>query len=222
LERKTTKSLNAEVRFNAGTIKLTAQNVAKADSRFTYTRPDWKPVVKFTEGSGQSRLTILQPEEKNTNMGDKDRNDWDIRLPSGITTDLKLHMGAGEGNVDLRNAKLRQLKMDAGAGEFNVNLAGTSVATLDVNAGVGELTIDLTGNRTNDLAASVNGGIGEIKLTLPRNVGVRVKAKGLGNIEASGLKKQGGYYVNDAYGKSAHSLDITVNGGLGSLHLELK
>jgi hypothetical protein len=49
-----------------------------------------------------------------------------------------------------------------------------------------------------------------------------VKAKGLGNIEAGGLKKQGGYYVNDAYGKSAHSLDITVNGGLGSLHLELK
>lgn len=222
VDLKNAKSLNAEVRFNAGTIKLTAQNTAKADSRFTYTRTNWKPEVKFNEASGQGRLTILQPEEKNINMGDKDRNDWDIKLPAGITTDLKLRMGAGEGNIDLRNAKLRQLEMDAGAGEFNVNLAGTSVATLDVNAGVGELTIDLTGNRANDLTASVNGGIGEVKLILPRNVGVRVKINGIGSIEAGGLKKQDGYYVNDAYGKSAHSLNITVNGGLGSLQLDLK
>ncbi len=222
VDLKNAKSLNAEIGFNAGTLKVTAQNAAKADSRFTYTRANWKPEVGFSEESGQGRLTIRQPEEKNTNMGDKDRNDWDIRLPSGITTDLKLRMGAGEGNIDLRNAKLRQLEMEAGAGEFNVNLAGTSVSSLDVKAGVGELTLDLTGNRANDLTASVKGGIGEVKLILPRTVGVRVKVNGLGGVDANGLKKQGSYYVNDAYGKSAHSLNITVNGGLGSLQLDLK
>jgi hypothetical protein len=51
---------------------------------------------------------------------------------------------------------------------------------------------------------------------------VRVKVNGLGGVDNGGLKKKGGYYVNEAYGKTPHSLDITVNGGLGNLQLALE
>jgi hypothetical protein len=222
VDLKGAKSLNAEVQFNAGTLKLTAHSGPKVDSRFTYTRDAWKPEVKFTEQSGQGRLSIRQPKEKNTNMDDDDQNDWEIKLPQGVPTDLKLRMGAGEGTVDLRNARVRSLDMDAGAGKFSVNLANTSVSSLEVNAGVGELSIDLGGSRTAGLQASINGGVGDVKLVLPRKTGVRVKVSGLGGVDTEGLKKQGDYYVNDAYGKTTHSVSITVNGGLGNLELALE
>jgi hypothetical protein len=216
------KSLAVTVRFNAGTLKLTAQDAPATESRFTYTREAWKPRVTFSREGGQGRLAIEQPEEKNVNMGDKDRNEWEIKMARGVPTDLTLRMGAGEGTLDLRGAKVQRLEMDAGAGAFKVNLANTSVADLKVNAGVGELTLDLTGNRTANLQADINGGIGDLNLVLPRKTGVRVKVSGLGGLNSTGFKKQGDYYVNDAYGKSSHSLNLSVSGGLGDLELTLK
>ena len=222
LDLKNVKTLQADIQINAGTLKVTAHNTAKADARFTYTKDTWKPQVKYNGEPGQGKLSIIQPKEENANMKDKDRNDWDITLPQEVATNLKLRMGAGETNVDLRGAKLNRVVMDAGAGEFNVNLANTSVSELDVNAGVGEINLDLSGQRTTSLKASINGGIGSLNLVLPSKTGVRVKVNGLGGLDNNGFKKQGGYYVNDAYGKTPHALDITINGGLGNVELALE
>ncbi len=222
LDLKNVKTLQADIQINAGTLKVTAHNTTKADTRFTYTKDAWKPQIKYNGEPGQGTLSIKQPKEENTNMKDKDRNDWDIILPQGVTTNLKLRMGAGETNVDLRGAKLNRVVMDAGAGEFNVNLANTSVNELDMNAGVGEINLDLSGKRNTNLKASINGGIGSLNLVLPRETGVRVKVNGLGGLDNSGFKKQGGYYVNEAYGKTSHSMEITINGGLGNVDLALE
>jgi len=220
IDLKNIKTLQAELQINAGTFKLTTQEQPKVDAGFTYSRPGWKPLVKFTEATGV--LSIKQPEEKNTNMQDKDQNDWNLKLPRTLPTNLKFRMGAGEGTIDLSQAKLNRLEVEAGAGEFKFNLANTSVADLKVSAGVGALILNLTGNRTRNLHAEISGGIGDLTLVLPRNVGVRVKVSGLGGVESASLRKQNGYYVNDAYGKSAQSLDITVSAGLGSIKMELE
>ncbi len=87
---------------------------------------------------------------------------------------------------------------------------------------MGELTLNLTGERTANLRAALNGGIGDLNLVLPRKMSVRVKVSGLGGFNSAGFRKQGDYYVNDAYGKTTHSLDITVNGGLGDLEITLE
>lgn len=222
LDFKNVKTLIVDIQINAGTLKLTAQNTSKADTRFTYTKDAWKPQVKYNGEPGQGQLSIIQPKEENTNMNDKDRNEWNIILPQGVATSLKLRMGAGESNIDLHGAKLNRVVIDAGAGEFNVNLAGTSVSDLSVNAGVGEVNLDLSGKRTNNLKASINGGIGSLNLVLPHQTGVRVKVNGLGGLDNNGFKKQGGYYVNEAYGKTTHSMEITINGGLGNVELALE
>lgn len=222
LDFKNVKSLDAEIQINAGTLKVTAQSAPKADARFTYTKESWRPQVKYNGKPGQGVLTIKQPEQQNTNMKDKDRNDWDIKLPQGIATNLNLRMGAGETNVDLHGAKLNRVKVDAGAGEFNLNLASTSISDLEVNAGVGEVNLNLAGSRNTSLKADINGGIGSLNLVLPRKTGVRVKVNGLGGLDTNDLKKQGGYYVNDAYGKTAQSVEVTINGGLGNVELALE
>ena len=155
-------------------------------------------------------------------MQDKDQNNWDLKLPRNLPTNLKFRMGAGQGTVNLSGAKLNSVEVEAGAGEFNVNVANTSVANLKVSAGVGALTLNLGGTRTRNLKADISGGIGDLTLVLPRTTGVRVKVSGLGSIESGGLRKKGDYYVNDAYGKSAQSLDVTVSAGLGSVKMELE
>lgn len=220
IDLKNTKALQAELQINAGTFKLTTQDPPQVNASFSYTRASWKPEVKFNQGTGV--LTIKQPEEKNTSMQDKDQNNWDIKLPRNLSTNLKFRMGAGQGTVNLSGAKLNNLEVEAGAGEFNVNVANTSVANLKVNAGVGALTLNLGGNRTRNLKADIAGGIGDLTLVLPRTAGVRVKVSGLGSVESAGLRKKGDYYVNDAYSKSAQSLDITVSAGLGSIKMELE
>lgn len=69
----------------------------------------------------------------------------------------------------------------------------------------------------------VDGGIGSGKLYLPSEVGVRVRVDGgLGSVNAHGLTKQGGYYVNDAYGRSAVAIEVEVDAGIGSLDLRVE
>lgn len=52
VDLKNAKSLETEIRFNAGTLKLTAHDGSKVESRFTYSRDAWKPAVKFTQQAG--------------------------------------------------------------------------------------------------------------------------------------------------------------------------
>jgi hypothetical protein len=44
--------------------------------------------------------------------------------------------------------------------------------------GAGETTVDLTGDYEQDLAATIEGGVGEATVVLPGEVGVRVNAEG--------------------------------------------
>ena len=52
---------------------------------------------------------------------------------------------------------------------------------------------------------------------------MRVKVDGgIGSVEAHGLIKQGGSYVNEAYGKSAVVIEVEVDAGIGSLDLRVE
>jgi hypothetical protein len=56
---------------------------------------------------------------------------------------------------------------------------------------------------------------------VPRDEGVRVVASGgIGSIHADGLKNNGDGYVNDAYGKTPQTIELTVHGGVGQINLE--
>lgn len=216
------ESLQAEIQLSAGLLEIAVQRQSSADMQFTYTRKDWKPEIQLTAANGQGRLSVIQPKGKSVSMRDQDQNKWAIQLPGSISTDLKIRMGAGEATVNLQDSRLQRFKMEAGAGEFYVNLSNSTVSDVEINAGVGSLTLDLTGRRTANLQAGINGGIGDLQLLLPKEVGIRVGVSGLGELDHKGFQKVDGYYVNEAYGKTAYSMEITVNGGLGSLNLALE
>lgn len=221
LDLKQLKFLQSEIRMGAGKLHLSMHNHPEADLQFLYSRDNWRPEVSLEEG-GRNRLYIRQPEGKSINMKDGDRNEWDLKLPQNMAGDLKIHMGAGEGHIDLNGSKLERLEMEAGAGDFNMRVANTAIAELKVNVGVGALKLDLTGERSNNLKVRINGGIGDLKLQLPADTGVRIKVSGLGGVDNLGLTKEDGYYVNEAYGKTVHAIEIIVNGGLGNVEMALE
>jgi hypothetical protein len=207
---------------SAGTLKLSGGANQLLEGAFTITNQAWQPQITYNSQNQKGMLVVKQPKTDNINMEDGDHNDWQVRLNNSIPMDIELTVGAGQSTIDLRNTKLTKLHLKAGAGDFTVNIANTSVPEIDIDAGVGEMKLDLSGNWSNNLEAEINGGIGEITLKLPRKTGVRVKVNGLGSIEHEGFKKEDGYYVNEAYKKTKSTLQIEINGGLGSVNLELE
>jgi hypothetical protein len=214
-------TVKVELTQAAGILKVSPGTGQLMDATFVCSKDVWNPKVAYTQQNNSGTLMIKQPDSE-VNMQDEDRNDWQIRFSNATVLDMYLKVGAGQSNIDLHGMKISNLLLEAGAGDFTVNLANTSLPELKVNAGVGAVKVDLTGKWSNNLNAEINGGIGEITLILPKNTGVQVEISGLGSVEGTGFKKQDGYYVNNAYGKGGKSLMIEINGGLGSVNLELE
>jgi N-terminal domain of toast_rack, DUF2154 len=195
------KSVRVELDMGAGEITIGGDATNLLDAKFTYNVSAWKPEVKYEVSGGQGRLRISQPAGTRSNSGNR-HNAWDLRLNNKVPMEIKLDMGAGQ---------------------TELNLGTLSLNRLDVEMGAGEAIVNLIGHWKHDLTARIQGGAGQATVRLPRNVGVHVTAAGgIGSINVGqGLRKEGGAYVNDAYGKSPVTLNVDVQGGVGEIDLEL-
>jgi hypothetical protein len=192
------ESVSVAVTLGVGKLRLGAGGEDLLDARFEYNLPDWKPVVTYKVENGRGRLVVEQPSRVvGATWPSNVRYDWDLKLNPAVPMEIEVEMGVGKSEIEL---------------------AGMDVRRLDLEAGVGEGVVDLSGPRTSDLDASIKAGIGKLRLILPDDVGVRVKATGaLGRIDAGGLKEQDGAWVNDAWGKSKTAVRIEVEGGIGEV-----
>ena len=201
------ESVRTELRMGFGKLNLSGGAEQLMESDFSYNVSEWEPEVNY-DGGRQGSLTVQQGgiDQDSFSLSslqdlDDARNEWDIQLNNGVPTDLRIEMGAGEN--DLR-------------------LGSLSLTALDLQMGAGAATVDLTGDWAKDLDARIQGGAGEATLRLPRDVGVRVDTEGgIGEINASGMKKDGNTYTNDAYGSSDTTLSIDFEGGVGQVNLEV-
>jgi hypothetical protein len=195
------QSVRAELKMGAGELNLTGGADALVEGDFAYNVADWKPEVNYDVTGDAGELSVEQGSGEDVPVGGEVRNEWDLRLNDDVPIDLSVEMGAGESDLDLDS----------------LTLTG-----LDLQMGAGETTVDLTGSYDRDIAATIEGGVGEATVQLPSEIGVRVNAEGgLGQINAEGLQREGDAYVNDAYGDSDVTLDVDVRGGVGQINLEV-
>jgi hypothetical protein len=241
------ESVAVDILFGAGEMEISAGDPDQLFSgRFLYNVDEWEPEVTYKDG----RLVIRQGDgDESWGWPDEDaaRNEWKLAFSPEVPLEMDIKTGAGQGDLDLTGLQREELDIDLGAGDFSVvfnapNPAQMSRFTLDVGAasleiagvgnaspqdmivqgGVGEITLDLTGDWDNSADIEVTAGVGRLKLRLPDDVGVRVEVKGgLSNVEASGLRRSGGAYVNDAYGEAEIELSIEVTTGIGQVDLEV-
>jgi hypothetical protein len=161
------------------------------------TIPRWQPDVRYEETGFRGRLNVRVPIV--AKVGGHPENRWDVRLNNDTPIDLQVHIGAGEGRLDLSTLALRGLDIEMGAGRIDLNLNGDYRKNFEVR---------------------VRGGVGEVTIELPRKVGVVAEAKGgIGNISVRGLKREGNRWVNDAYERSRVTVAVDVRGGIGQINL---
>jgi len=191
------KSINAKVEMGAGQLNISSGTNHLLDSDFTFGGSFDEPRVSYNVADGVGQLSISQ-ESQTVHFGNS-HNEWTLRLNNEIPMELRIDMGAGQGNLNLRNIPLTRL---------------------DLNLGAGQVDVDLTGDRAKDLTADIEGGVGQANVRLPKSVGVIAQASGgIGSIRVRGLKEEGGSYTNEAYGKAHATIHLKVEGGIGQIVL---
>jgi len=197
-ERGDAKELKLNLEIGAGDLKVGTGTRKLMQAYFTYNVPSWKPRVDYSVAGDVGTIDVRQPSGHHAHIGNM-KYEWDLRLNQDVPLDLKLNFGAGKGQLDL---------------------GGLSMRSVAVDMGVGSLTLDLRGSPKHDYNVRVNGGVGEVVLRLPSNVGVFAEAGGgIGGVNTHNLRHEDGHYVNYAYGKSPVTIRINVQGGVGSIKL---
>jgi hypothetical protein len=197
VDREDARSVNASVEAAAGQLTISGGSNRLLDADFVFNDTYAIPQVDYHIDSGVGQLTITQ-DDHGPHFGIS-RNDWNLRFSNNVPLELKIDMGAGQGHLRLRDLLLTRLKVDMGAGQVDV---------------------DLSGDRTKDLDADIEGGVGQATVRLPSKVGVVVHASGgLGSINAHGFKHADDEYTNDAYGKTPATIHLKVEGGIGAINL---
>jgi hypothetical protein len=254
------RTVNANFDMSNGDLRISGGATSLMRGIFNYNVDRWRPQVSYsvtgagnpTAASGATgTLTVRQPSAEWWHWGQwwHGKNNWDIRLGSGIPIDLKVNKSWGTGNLDMAGVNLTSLDASSSAGELSVGLGGTmpslrdvrvdetagrlrltmdgwypSMDSLDVGNSAGAVSVDLTGQWTRNLTGTIRNTAGGITVRLPRGVGVYVTAKtSAGHVQASGFDSRGdGVYVNGAYGKSPVTLDLSIRNSAGSITLELE
>ena len=84
--------------------------------------------------------------------------------------------------------------------------------------GAGEMVLNVAGKYTRDVTVQVNGGVGEARIKLPKDMGAVVEATGgIGSISTNGLTRRDGKYYNDAYSEGKPAVRMEVHGGVGDV-----
>jgi hypothetical protein len=195
------ESVELDLDIGAGTLKVQGGARELMEGYFVYNVERWKPEIRYSVTGNRGILKVKQGECSTMAIG-KTRNKWDISLSNDVPLDIKVDFGAGEGNLDLR---------------------GLILNSLDIDMGVGELKVDLSGEQKQSFDVSIDGGVGSATIYLPIDVGVRVEVDGgIGSVNARGMTKKRGVYINDAYGKAEVTIDVEVDAGIGSIDLILR
>lgn len=190
------------LRMGAGELRVRgADQEALLEAEFRFNRERFRPAVDYRLFGDKGILEVRHARRQGIPLGSV-RNTWELSLCRAVPLDLDIDLGAGESRLDLRGLRL---------------------SSVEIDMGVGEVRLDISGPHRESFRVKIDGGIGSGRLTLPSEAGVRIKVDGgLGSVDTRGLSKQGGYYVNDAYGRSEVTIEIDIDAGIGSLDLRVE
>ena len=196
------KKVNASIQMGAGELSIRSGETSHLlDGSFDYYSRRSVPEVRYNVSDGKGTLEIDESRSGPNILvpGNRSGPTWNLRLGNQVPMELDINLGAGEGQLHLRDLPITRLELNVGAGSVDV---------------------DLTGNRTQDLEATISGGVGEATIRLPKNIGVIADVSGgLGSVDTRGLKKDGSEYVNEAYGHTPVTIHLHISGGIGSINL---
>ena len=199
--------------------------------------------IKFSDVKDRKK----DEEDYSTNISSLDKlfdNESELRLSPEVPVNLNMEVGVVKGELDLGGIKLKDCNLQAGVMKTNIDFSSPNRITLNnmkVEAGVGKLNMYNLGNsnfrhlsfeggvgsynlyfegKFRQIAdADIHIGMGTLNLYLPRNIGVRIKVDKsfLTSLNIDDIYKKNDYYYNDQWSKTAASLDISIESGVGKI-----
>jgi hypothetical protein len=149
------------------------------------------------ESRGEEKKTVRLEQEKglefNMLYSPEEELEWDIGLSPDIPLFLELHGGVGEAQMDLSKLQLTGVDVDLDVGEMDLTLPETGeVYTVKVNGGVGEVRITIPEGA--NVRLDLDGDVGDFIIEVPEGAAIRLDAEtDVGDIRVpSSLRKVSG------------------------------
>ncbi|NJM14927.1 MAG: hypothetical protein HC896_05685 [Bacteroidales bacterium] len=216
------KEIRTFINFPAGEINIRPSTKQLLESKYVFFEEEDRPVINYEEIKGVGHLRIEAPNTENTSAGN-DSCTWDIALGKSLCNSVYIKALACQGNINLEGCALKRFEFEMLAGEANINLRNTSVPVFVFRAFAGETNIILSGKWNNDLNAIIKGGMGEMNIVLPNQLGIKMNITGLlGEKNVPDFKKEGTNYTNHLYGKTDCTLYLDITGGIGEINVLLQ
>jgi hypothetical protein len=189
--------------MGAGELTVSGGGDALMEADFTYNVAEWEPIVDYSVSGDQGDLTVRQPDADVPDLAiDNYRYEWDLSFAEDVPMEMTIELGAGRSDLDLADLALTSLMVNAGAGDTTLDLAG--------------------GDWPDGLDVTMRGGVGRATVYLPSDVGVRAEVTGgIGQVNATGLTREGDAYVNGAYDGGEATISLDIEGGVGEINLEV-
>lgn len=242
------ETLKVDVRYSAGRLIVEpAADGMLYRIGLRYDEARYTPLTEYDRDRGRLVFDLKSRDregrrENRANNGARAR----VALAPDVPLRLDLQFGAGEAKLQLGGMALRELElatgasktelgfdspnrvvaerigMEAGAAELTVRGLGNARAQrIDFQGGVGSTTLDFGGQWVSDARVSVEMGIGELVLKLPRDLGVRIdKDSFLTSFDANGMVKRGNSWYNAAWDRAEHRVTIDIDAAIGEIRVE--
>lgn len=236
------------VKYTAGTLDL---HPATAPSllyqmQLRYDEGRAAPVHRF---DADSRLLALGVERATMRLG-RLSSDRAGALRVGLTTavplDLSLDLIAVDGRADLSGLRIDNLAVEVAASDASivfrtpnptamrqldvaiktgtvhlVGLANANTSTVSVHGGLGAAELDFDGQWTRDVDVDADISVGQLRVRVPADVGVRVDAsRFLASFDHAGLEKRGDAWYSANWDEAKYHLHLRSQTTLGQLAIE--
>lgn len=153
--------------------------------------------------NGENAQIILKERTKGINFKGNKGYESNLYLSDKVYWDIDGDIGAVSGNMDFRNIRVTNVDFDFGAGDINL----------------------LFGNNVENLNVDIEAGATNISVTVPENLGVRVKLDGglkHSNLKDLNWKLVNDWYMSPNYESSISKASINVDMGVGNFDLNIE
>jgi len=189
----------AQIQLSTGAAKVRVAGGGNKLLEGTVISSFLTPSIEHTRLDGNERINIAANATwiKSLRAG---RNDWNLTLGRDLPTKLELNCGATDAGLDLREVKLTKLTIKGGASSIDLNL----------------------GDKVDKLETTVELGASDLKIKVPKGVGVKIKAEsGLSsnNFLSQDLTRSDDTFASADYEASAKKIEIDLKTGASSVEL---
>jgi hypothetical protein len=244
----TEKSLNADIRFDIGSLEVSGQKDSNLYSMdLEYDKVSYQPGVHYEALGEEGRLTLkLESTHKVGLRSERHNNRLRLSLADSVPLKLSVKTGVGDARFSLSGMKVSRLELESGVGGSKISdyepnpvlcdfirikngvgsieavgLGNLNFRELEFEGGVGGANLDFSGQWKQDADIRIQVGVGGVNIRMPQNVGVRVEAEKhfLSGLHLDGFNKRDVYYYSDNYDKAKTRVTLRVATGVGGFKI---